>query len=167
MNDDLPVNKTAKLGCGHRMCHSCLKRLFVLSVSDPAHMPPRCCTLKRISSKHVKRLFDDGFKDLWNKRYQEYITENKLFCPSQGCGGWFKPGKVRIDLTSGMKYARCGRCQTKVCTLCNSKFHTQRECPNDKKTDGLVQTAKDQGWQRCYSCKAVVELKEGCNHMTW
>jgi hypothetical protein len=30
-----------------------------------------------------------------------------------------------------------------------------------------VEMAKEKGWQRCYSCKAVVELKEGCNHMTW
>jgi len=26
--------------------------------------------------------------------------------------------------------------------------------------------AKEKGWQTCYNCKAVVELKEGCNHMT-
>jgi len=168
MNDDLPVNKTAKLICGHRMCHSCLKRLFVLSVNDPAYMPPRCCTFKRIPFNiHVMRLFDDEFRDLWNKRYKEYITENKLFCPSQGCGGWFKPKKIHLDRTSGMTYVYCSRCMTKLCIRCNSKLHTQRECPNDEKTDRLAQMAKDQGWQRCHSCKAVVDPKEGCNYMTW
>lgn len=167
MNDDLPVHKTAKLGCGHRMCHSCIKRQFTLSVSDPQHMPPRCCSAEHIPLKYVERLFDDKFKKLWNKKYQEYTTGNRTYCPRKGCGEWIKPGKVRMDLTSGMKYARCGQCQTKVCVLCNSKFHTRRECPNDEETNRLVQMAKDQGWQRCYSCKAVVELKEGCNHMTW
>ncbi|PSN67268.1 hypothetical protein BS50DRAFT_493300 [Corynespora cassiicola Philippines] len=166
MADDLPANKTAKLGCGHRMCHHCLKRQFTLSVTDPRHMPPRCCTHEHIPLKHVERLFDDKFKRQWNKKYQEYKTANRLYCPSKGCGEWIKPSKIRMDLTYGMKYARCGRCNTKVCVLCNKKFHTRRECPKDEETNRLVEMAKEQGWQRCYNCKAVVELKEGCNHMT-
>ena len=72
-----------------------------------------------------------------------------------------------MDPTYGRKYARCSSCNTKVCVLCNSKFHTKRECPKDEETNRLVEMAKEKGWQRCYSCKAVVELKEGCNHMTW
>ncbi|KAI9699497.1 MAG: hypothetical protein M1820_007128 [Bogoriella megaspora] len=28
------------------------------------------------------------------------------------------------------------------------------------------QVAKEAGWQRCYNCRAMVELREGCNHMT-
>lgn len=167
MNDDLPANKTAKLGCGHRMCHSCLKRQFVLSVNDPQHMPPTCCTSEHIPLKHVERLFDDKFKRQWNKKYQEYTTANRLYCPTKGCGQWIKPSKIRVDLTCGRKYARCSNCNTKVCVLCNGKFHTRRDCPRDEETKRLVEMAKEKGWQRCYNCRAVVELKEGCNHMTW
>ncbi|KAF2644579.1 hypothetical protein P280DRAFT_390670, partial [Massarina eburnea CBS 473.64] len=167
MNDDLPTHKTARLGCGHRMCYSCLKRQFTLSVSDPQHMPPTCCNAEHIPLKYVERLFDDKFKRLWNKKYQEYTTANRLYCPTKGCGDWIKPSKIRMDLTYGRKYARCGRCNTKVCVLCSSRFHTKRECPRDEETNRLVQMAKEKGWQRCYNCKAVVELKEGCNHMTW
>jgi ariadne-1 len=167
MNDELPVHKTVKLACGHRMCHSCLKRQFTLSVQDPAHMPPRCCTTEHIPLKYADRLFDDKFKILWNKKYQEYTTANRLYCPSKGCGQWIKPSRIRMDLTYGRRYARCGHCSTKVCVLCNEKFHTKRDCPKDEETNRLVEMAKEQGWQRCYNCKAVVELKEGCNHMTW
>lgn len=167
MNDDLPVNKTAKLACGHRMCHSCLKRQFTLSVQDPQHMPPRCCTKEHIPLKYAERLFDDKFKRLWNQKYEEYTAANRLYCPAKGCGEWIKPNKIRVDLSTGRKYARCGRCSTKVCVLCNSKYHTTKECPKDEETNRLVQMAKEKGWQRCYNCRAVVELKEGCNHMTW
>jgi len=167
MNDDLPLNKTVKLACGHRMCFSCLKRQFSLSVKDPAHMPPRCCTSEHIPLKYADRLFDDKFKVLWNKKFQEYTTANRLYCPSKGCGQWVKPSKIKMDPTYGRKYARCSACSTKICVLCNSKFHTKRECPKDEETNRVVEMAKEQGWQRCYSCKAVVELKEGCNHMTW
>ncbi|CAA9966585.1 hypothetical protein PTMSG1_09944 [Pyrenophora teres f. maculata] len=149
MNDDLPLNKTVKLACGHRMCYSCLKRQFSLSVKDPAHMPPRCCTSEHIPLKYADRLFDDKFKTLWNKKFQEYTTANRLYCPSKGCGQWVKPSKIKMDPTYG-----------------RNKFHTKRECPKDEETNRVVEMAKEQGWQRCYSCKAVVELKEGCNHMT-
>jgi len=167
MNDDLPITKTVKLACGHRMCYSCLKRQFTLSVKDPAHMPPRCCTSEHIPLKYADRLFDDKFKVQWNRKFQEYTTANRLYCPTKGCGQWIKPSKIKMDPTYGRKYARCSTCNTKVCVLCNSKFHTKRECPKDEETNRLVEMAKEKGWQRCYSCKAVVELKEGCNHMTW
>lgn len=167
MTDDLPASKTAKLSCGHRMCHACLKRQFKLSVEDPQHMPPTCCTSEHIPLRYVERLFDDKFKILWNKKYQEYTTANRLYCPTKGCGEWIKPSKIRMDRVTGRRYARCGRCTTKVCVLCNGRFHTRRECPRDEETNRLVQLAKDKGWQRCYNCKAMVELKEGCNHMTW
>ncbi|EOA82559.1 hypothetical protein ACJQWK_04919 [Exserohilum turcicum] len=166
MNDDIPIHKTAKLACGHRMCYSCLKRQFTLSVKDPQHMPPRCCTSEHIPLKYADRLFDDKFKVLWNRKFQEYTTANRLYCPTKGCGQWIKPSKIKMDPTYGRKYARCSTCNTKVCVLCNSKFHTKRECPKDEETNRVVEMAKEQGWQRCYSCKAVVELKEGCNHMT-
>ncbi|KAL1799796.1 hypothetical protein ACET3X_000138 [Alternaria dauci] len=149
MNDDLPLSKTVKLACGHRMCYGCLKRQFTLSVKDPAHMPPRCCTSEHIPLKYADRLFDDKFKVQWNKKFQEYTTANRLYCPTKGCGQWIKPSKIKMDPTYG-----------------RNKFHTKRECPKDEETNRLVEMAKEKGWQRCYSCKAVVELKEGCNHMT-
>lgn len=166
LSDEIPINKTAKLSCGHHMCYSCLKRQFTLSVSDPQHMPPTCCTDDHIPLKHVEKLFDDKFKRLWNKKYQEYTTANRFYCPMKNCGEWIKP-KFQRDPATGRKFARCGRCNTKVCYLCNAKFHTRRDCPRDEETNRIVQMGKDEGWQRCPSCKTMVELKEGCNHMTW
>ncbi|OAG16337.1 hypothetical protein CC77DRAFT_1065356 [Alternaria alternata] len=160
MNDDLPLSKTVKLACGHRMCYGCLKRQFTLSVKDPAHMPPRCCTSEHIPLKYADRLFDDKFKVQWNKKFQEYTTANRLYCPSKGCGQWIKPSKIKMDPTYGRKYARCSSCNTKVCVLCNSKFHTKRECPKDEETNRLVEMAKEKGWQRrctaqfCMVCAA-------------
>ncbi|KAF4547113.1 Hypothetical protein D9617_59g026520 [Elsinoe fawcettii] len=165
--DDVPVHKSAKLACGHRMCHSCLRRIFVLSTTDPAHMPPKCCTASHIPLKHVETLFDNRFKLLWNKKYQEYRTQNRMYCPSKGCGEWIKPSHIHADARyPNRKYGVCKRCKTKVCATCNNKYHKRRECPNDPDTAAFIAAAKDKGWQRCYSCKAMVELKEGCNHMT-
>ena len=170
LSDDIPISKSAKLACGHRMCHSCLRRIFTMSVSDPAHMPPTCCTSDHIPLKHVDKLFDVKFKMKWNKKYQEYTTKNRVYCPAKGCGEWIKPANIHLDTSgganSGRRYGKCGRCRTKVCVLCNGKWHISRECPKDEATAKFAEVAKQEGWQRCFNCSAMVELKEGCNHMT-
>lgn len=151
------------------MCYACLKRIFTMSVSDPQHMPPQCCTSDHIPLKHVDRLFDSKFKTRWNKKYQEYMTQNRLYCPARGCGEWIRPNNIHQDLGGGpanrRRYGKCPRCKTKICVKCNRKWHRARDCPRDEGTQRFVEIAEQEGWQRCFNCSAMVELKEGCNHM--
>ena len=146
------------------MCRECLVRIFELSLKDPACMPPKCCTDDHIPLSHVDKLFDIPFKIRWNRRYEEWHTANRLYCPTAKCGEWIKP--TRIVSEKGRKFARCPRCKTKVCPTCSSKSHKSTECPKDPEILKLIEQAKEKGWQRCYSCSALVELREGCNHMT-
>jgi hypothetical protein len=141
-----------------------------MSVTDPQHMPPKCCTSDHIPLKHVEKLFDVEFKMKWNRKYREYTTKNRIYCPAKGCGEWIKPNHIFVGTNSetnrSRKYGRCGRCKTKVCCTCNGKWHSGTDCPKDDDTKMFVNMAKEKGWQRCYNCSAMVELKEGCNHMT-
>ena len=127
-------------------------------------MPPRCCTSEHIPLELVKRLFDQNFKKTWNRKFEEYNTRNRIYCPARGCGEWIKPKYITIE--HGKKIGKCKHCNTRVCCICNNKMHTSRECPKDPATLQFVEVAKEKGWQKCYRCKAMVELKEGCNHMT-
>ncbi|KAF2084966.1 hypothetical protein K490DRAFT_4161, partial [Saccharata proteae CBS 121410] len=178
LSDTIPLSRSALLPCSHRMCHPCLKRLFTLSITDPQHMPPTCCTSAPIPLKHVDRLFSTRFKIQWNKKYQEYTTANRIYCPNPGCGEWIRPEHISTPTipptaatasgaASGRQMAKCGRCKTRVCVSCNARWHgNTSDCPNDSETQRLTEIAKREGWQRCYNCRAMVELKEGCNHMT-
>ncbi|GKT45560.1 putative E3 ubiquitin-protein ligase ARI6 [Colletotrichum spaethianum] len=161
--DDFPSSKIAKLKCGHRMCSGCLKRHFKISITDPQEMPPKCCS-ENIALKHVDHLFSAEFKKKWNRKFQEYSARNRIYCPSRKCGAWIKPSYIRKE--GGRKYGKCGQCRTKVCCSCNGRWHSSRECPNDEETTRFLDQAKDEGWKRCYKCNHMVELKEGCNHMT-
>ncbi|OTB03744.1 hypothetical protein M426DRAFT_29610, partial [Hypoxylon sp. CI-4A] len=163
--DDLPSKKTAKLKCGHRMCQPCLKRSFKLSVKDPAQMPPRCCTSDCIPLKHVDDLFDIDFKKTWNRKFHEFSTRNRVYCPGKRCGQWITPDQIQRH-RNGRKVGKCGSCGTKVCCECNSKWHGSSPCQADEDVNQILQQAKEEGWQRCYNCRNMVELKEGCNHMT-
>lgn len=133
-------------------------------------MPPKCCKSEAIPLENVAKLYDSKFKTKWNRKYQEYTTKNRTYCPSRGCGEWIKPSHIRVDTgnaaTYGRKYGVCKKCKTKVCCLCNNKWHTSRDCPKDKSTKEFIKLAQEKGWQQCYNCKATVELREGCNHMT-
>lgn len=169
MSDDLLASRTAKLECGHRMCHTCLKRVFTLSTTDPQLMPPRCCNNDdpdaHIPLRHVDRLFDDKFKRLWNRKYAEYHTKDRLYCPTKGCATWIKPKYIKVDKESGRKVGTCKNCNHKVCKKCGTKWHGKRSCSRDDATSQVIEMAKEEGWQRCYSCKTMVQLAEGCNHM--
>ena len=170
LSDDIPISKSALLPCKHRMCNACLRRIFTLSTTDPQHMPPTCCTKDCIDLKHVNHLFDNSFKRKWNRKFQEYTTKNRIYCPARGCGSWIKPAHIHVDTSGGAnggrKFGKCQRCKMKVCCTCNNKWHSSRECPKDAATQEFIKIAKEEGWQRCFNCSATVELKEGCNHMT-
>ncbi|KAK7997053.1 methylitaconate delta2-delta3-isomerase [Apiospora arundinis] len=164
LDDNLPSRKTARLVCGHRMCHQCLKRKFKLSTKDPQQMPPKCCTDDHILLKHVDRLFDDNFKILWNQKFAEFSTHNRIYCPRPACGAWIKPHRIE-KLKDGRRRAKCGACKTEVCCVCQGKWHRSQDCPTDEATQAVLQQAREKGWQRCYGCREMIELIEGCNHM--
>lgn len=164
--DERPARKMAKLKCGHRMCNSCLKRVFALSTTDPQHMPPKCCSTEFIPLKHVEQLFDRSFKKTWNKKFTEFSARNRVYCPKPSCGEFIRPEDISRG-RDNKKVGKCAKCSTKVCVQCGGKSHTGRDCPRDEETVRFLAQAKDAGWQRCVKCKAMIELDEGCNHMTW
>ncbi|OAL68634.1 hypothetical protein A7C99_0083 [Trichophyton rubrum] len=53
-----------------------------------------------------------------------------------------------------------------VCCTCGGKWHKDEDCPQDEGSVEFAEIAEQEGWRRCYNCSAMVELKEGCNHIT-
>jgi len=164
---DAPSNEAAHLPCGHDMCHDCLKRLFELSTKDEQLMPPRCCTATPIALHHVANLFDNDFKARWNEKQQEFSTQNRMYCPKRGCGRWIKPHRIQDDPRTGRRKGYCRFCDMEVCGRCNLEWHGSSKCAVDKKADeAFARMANMEGWKECYNCKAMVELRDGCSHMT-
>ncbi|KAK4671156.1 hypothetical protein QC764_602850 [Podospora pseudoanserina] len=157
------VENTAKLKCAHRMCNTCLVRSFELSLRGPQHMPPRCCTAEPIPPKHVDKLLGEDFKAEWNRKYREYTTRSRIYCPEERCGRWFQPDNIRQE--NGRGQAKCSHCKTKVCCACHGLWHPQYSCPGDENTAQFMPQSKRDTYQTCYQCHHMVELAEGCNHM--
>ena len=151
LSDDVPIIKTALLPCKHRWCNGCLRRIFTLSTIDSQHMPPTCCTKRCIDLEHVKRLFDYSFKRKWNRKYKEFTTKNRIYCPASGCGSWIPPSMYEYVDTSGgvkkgRKYGKCRRCSRKVCCTCNNKWSTSHECPKVAVTEEWIETLDEEGY---------------------
>ncbi|KAI8949060.1 hypothetical protein F4801DRAFT_580842 [Xylaria longipes] len=161
-----PTKKLTKLQCGHRWCRSCLKRRFKVSVEDAQNMPPKCCTSDIIPLKHVNDMFNDDFKRTWNEKYAKFSSRDRNYCPRSNCRARIRPGDHRHH-SNGRTSATCRKCETEICGVCYKKWHESKHCPTDADTVQFLKVAKEAGWKRCFNCQAMVELKEGCNHMTW
>ena len=62
--------------------------------------------------------------------------------------------------------ALCPACCTFTCTICKGYEHTG-DCPEDTATKEVLDLAAKEGWRRCGKCSRMIDLKVGCNHITF
>ena len=145
-----------------------MKRIFRLSLVDPQHIPPKCCTLDYIQLKHVEKLFNTDFKMQWNRKYEEHSTIERVYCPTPSCGEWIMPQEGSHDHKDASRnYNLCTHCKTKICTECNGKWHRGTRCVIDRSTSRFIRWAKREGLRKCYNCRMMVQTEDGLNHAIW
>ncbi len=57
-------------------------------------------------------------------------------------------------------------CGVTTCSICKAASHGNADCPKDEATAAVLAAAREEGWTRCYRCRAMVELTQGCYHMS-
>ncbi|KAL4948364.1 hypothetical protein BDW69DRAFT_176625 [Aspergillus filifer] len=144
--------------CSHQYCRSCLEELFEAAINDESLFPPRCCRQPFVFNATRIFLKSDLVKRFEKKRI-EFETPNRTYCYSPDCSAFIHPSNIHDNI------ATCPECLFTTCTFCKERAHTG-DCPNDTAMQQLLETAQENGWQRCYSCWRVVELQHGCNHIT-
>ena len=149
----------ARLPCRHEYCRECLDGLFEASMTDESLFPPRCCR-QPIPVASVRLFLKLELVQEFARKTIEFGTPNRTYCHSPTCSTFIHPRN--IDGES----AYCDQCGRHTCVTCKAAGHTG-DCPHDTALQQVLETAQDMGWQRCYSCRSVVELEHGCNHMTY
>ena len=144
--------------CAHHYCKHCLSGLFEHSIRDESLFPPRCCR-QPIPIDIAKPILTWSTIQDFEQKSVEYSTACRTYCYDARCAAFIPPDKI-----TGEK-ATCGECDLITCTICQSAAH-EDDCPNDPAYEALLTTAKDEGYQRCYQCRRLVELNTGCNHIT-
>ncbi|KAF7924926.1 uncharacterized protein EAE98_007014 [Botrytis deweyae] len=143
--------------CHHEYCRTCLGQLFQLSMSDESLFPPRCCN-EPITIASVRLFLTSDIVRAFEEKRIEFETPNRTYCCLHSCSAFIHPSKIVNNV------ATCDGCGTQTHTLCKLEAHIG-DCSNDTALQGVLDLARDRGWQRCYSCWGMVELEIGCNHM--
>jgi len=101
------------------------------------------------------------------KSVQQFSTpwESRIFCPHPSCGE-FIPPRTKIDPKAPFEVV-CRKCRTRACSTCKRAAHAfGQDCPADWELDQVLEMGENAGWRRCYKCRTLVELAQGCSHIT-
>ncbi|CAF9928203.1 MAG: hypothetical protein GOMPHAMPRED_004621 [Gomphillus americanus] len=157
--DELPIFDLANLPCGHDYCKACLSKLFFNAIIDESEFPPRCCKTNIIQD-YISMFLDSSIAAKFDAKKEEFSTINRTYCQNSKCATFIPKSRIMNDV------GRCPGCEQGTCTICNKASHGASECPGDPALLSTSALAKEQRWQYCGKCWALVELKMGCHHIT-
>lgn len=157
--DMFQIYDIARAPCGHEYCRACLQDLYRSSITDDSLFPPRCCH-QPMTSPEVKIFLTRDLIRQYEQKKIELETPNRTYCCNQRCSAFLRAENIHSD------HGTCPNCGTRTCTMCKAPEHNG-DCPADGALQQLLETANENGWQRCYSCQRLVELNFGCNHITF
>ncbi|EFX00932.1 ibr finger domain containing protein [Grosmannia clavigera kw1407] len=148
----------ARCPCSHEYCRSCLATLFTASMKDESLYPPRCCR-QAIPLEPNRPFLPTSLVGQFLAKKVELDDTKRTYCHMQTCSTYIPAQFIKNGIGS------CPRCHTRTCVICKGASH-QGDCPDDPSVQKVLQLAAKKGWQRCYSCRRLVELELGCFHMS-
>lgn len=159
--DDFPAIEAVKVVC-HSYCSDCFVRLITTSMDSDQQWPPKCC-LNPIPFAHVLRSIPDHLKAAFQEKVHEseVPVSDRIYCHEADCGVWVRPDRIVANLGQ----ARCEQGHW-TCVMCRGAAHGGQDCPHDRDMNLTNILAEEEGWKRCYNCRALVEHGEACQHMT-
>ncbi|KAL8705245.1 MAG: hypothetical protein Q9201_001624 [Fulgogasparrea decipioides] len=162
--DDVPNKEAIVVPCRHRYCAPCFSQLIAIALQSEDHFPPKCC-LQEIPGGVLRKHLPANELASFDNKALEYSVAigSRYYCARPECAKWIDTKKAK----SRNGALECPHCRYKLCTLCRGPKHpTGQDCPQDFGLDATLQQAERAGWQRCYNCRAMVELNTGCRHIT-
>ncbi|EQC35973.1 hypothetical protein SDRG_06715 [Saprolegnia diclina VS20] len=147
--------------CRHEYCASCLAAFLQTATHDVSLLPLKCCRQRLdldavlrtgvLSATDAQRLRD---------RAEEKTAARPVYCGNPACTTEFVSARYVNGTT-----AICPGCRTGLCSACSRPAHPGA-CEDTVSEEALLELGAQEGWQRCPHCRRMVELTQGCNHMT-
>lgn len=170
--------------CSHKFCSHCMKA-YVDGKLQSSQVPIRCPQLKckyYISAKECKSFLLVASYEMLEKTLTEanFLNSDKMHCPFPNCSVLLDPREclsARGSSSSQLEDScvECPVCQRFICFECGVPWHTSMTCdeyqnlPVEERDAGditLHRLAQNNSWRCCQQCRRMIELTQGCYHMT-
>ncbi|KAK2743434.1 hypothetical protein FQN57_004899 [Myotisia sp. PD_48] len=151
--DYYQLYEIVRLECKDRYCIECFKNVILRATKDETYFPPRCCR-QDVPEDLIANILSPDEMDSFDKAKIEFSTPDRTYCSGPYCGRFILPSQITGDK------AECDSCSAATCTMCKNPFHTD-DCPADPSLQATLKLGADEGWQRCYKCKTLIELDTG------
>ncbi|KAJ8768752.1 hypothetical protein K2173_023656 [Erythroxylum novogranatense] len=162
-------------GCQHRYCFSCMKQHVEVKLLHG--MVPKCPHVDCKAELNVDscgKFLTSKLIKVMRQRIKEAsipVTE-RVYCPYPRCSALMS--KKEIFALEGIAGAgRCTECSRLFCINCKVPWHNNMTCdiykrlnPNPPEDMKLKSLATRNLWRQCVKCNHMIELAEGCYHMT-
>ncbi|KAL4949279.1 hypothetical protein BDW69DRAFT_174795 [Aspergillus filifer] len=158
--DEFTPKNMKDLSCEHRYCNGCLKTLFKVATDGEDFVQPQCCGTPIPLALIERELTSSEIKQFKSAEV-EFLSVDKIYCSDTSCDSFIASPYIKGD------QATCPKCDHNTCIKCKNEYHVKEDCPADPALHAVLTLARDRGWQRCYACKTMVELGEGCYHITY
>ncbi|CAD8194272.1 unnamed protein product [Paramecium pentaurelia] len=157
-------NKQKVLNCKHEFCYECIQSYLDNKIKIAQVLEIECPQLgcdNYYNDEIIKGLVNDEQYQKYDKFKKKRLLEKDetvRWCIKPGCDKYIK-GKSMFSNT-----VKC-ECGQEICYDCRREDHPGMTC--EEALDKFYElTLKQLVIQRCPKCKAPIQKKEGCNHMT-
>lgn len=161
---DVAGHPRRRLGCGCHYCAPCLRRCIRTGLRDEESWPPRCH--ERLAEEDVWWAGGTQVLRLWRQVAGEWDSPvaERIYCARPACAAFIPPG----ERAAGGE-ARCGVCGEGTCGRCRGLWHPGVPCDeeDEDEDEGLMNMMDQYGYAACDNCRRIVEILEGCNHITY
>jgi len=185
--EDINVSQMHEiLTCRQRFCFPCMSQHVEVKLTHGCvpSCPHEGCNIK-LTVDGCKQFLSSKWVEVWTKRLEEAAIpdSDKVYCPYPNCSALMTLSGIdrsRQACSSSHPFptaigcTECKQCHKLFCIECRVPWHIgiscqeyQRRAPQLHSVDAKFHLlAKNSRWKRCIKCKHMIELAEGCNHMT-
>lgn len=157
-----PHTKAFTCSCSHSYCSECLENLFNAAMGDETLFPPRCFRCAETLETAAHRLLPEQALQLLRQRTVEHNTpaSQRVYCHKPQCSAFIPTEGTDKNAV------QCSKCRAWTCKTCKGASHQAGDCPEDEGLKEVLELSVKQKWQRCRNCKTMIELNQGCKHIS-
>jgi ribonuclease HI len=170
--------------CSHKFCSNCMKT-YVDGKVQSCQVPVRCPELRckyYISTAECRSFLPLASYQSLERALAEanVVHSDRIYCPYPSCSVLLDPreclsARASSSSQSDNSCVECPVCQKFICVDCGVPWHSSISCEEyqslpleerDAADITLHRLAQNKRWRRCQQCRRMIELTQGCYHMT-